>query len=478
MTSTGAETRPPKVRTAWTPAVVVATGVAAAGLGIFLVMVTERWGAVLAASFAAFLVVGLLVVWEIRLVALLFFLTLPVGLVGLGPLQVVEVMALALVVAGVVHLTTVGWARAPRASVIGSLGAVLLAAGLATVFSEAADLTFRADVLVTSGVLLTLALTVLADTWPWIYRLLAAVLGGGALIAAHALATLGSQSASFGGAVVDNRARGVFSQPNELGMMTAALLVLAVAMLLTARTWLQRTAVAAVVAVTAAASLMSLSRGSWLGALLGVSALAIMLPPIRRRLAVGAMAVLGATVVLGALVGTHPALAVVRARVASLAGPTSNPYDDRPAIYAEAVHQVAERPILGHGPGVFEEVARATSGTELAVEATHAHNLVLTIATEYGVVGVAALLALVCTVGVTTWRAVRRLLDSGAQREAAVCAGLGGSLVAVLGHGLLDFPLRNPTTFLICWSLLGLLLAASARQPAGPGSATPASGGT
>ena len=81
-----------------------------------------------------------------------------------------------------------------------------------------------------------------------------------------------------------DRPSGVFGDPNELGSFSVMLLLVALgALLAKVEPWLR--VLAAVAAVLAAAALvLSLSRGSWIGAAIGVIGLMILLPQFRRAL--------------------------------------------------------------------------------------------------------------------------------------------------------------------------------------------------
>ena len=104
--------------------------------------------------------------------------------------------------------------------------------------------------------------------------LVVALLVAGAVSSVWALAASGPTESFYGGGVVTGRAVGVFSQPNELGLFSAVLLVLALgAWLGSASPRLRATGMVAAGLLVAALG-ASLSRGAWFGALAGVVALA------------------------------------------------------------------------------------------------------------------------------------------------------------------------------------------------------------
>ncbi len=395
-----------------------------------------------------------------QLVVVGFVLALPFGLVSVGPVHLVQVAAVGLVL-GVWFLHAsddVSWSAVRHTAMLG--GAMLVAAALATPFSQAPNATFRADFQLVLGVAVAMAVAAVCADRVDLARVLGALLVVGTAVAAYAILTAGHQEAVLGGGVVSGRATGPFVQPNELGAFLAAMFVLGLGAL--AWTSSRRTRYLALVAVAVifVGLLMSLSRGAWMGAVLGSVVLLVAVPSIRRPLAV-LLAAAAAVVAVVASVGSSPEVAVVGGRLATLGNPADNPYDNRAAIWAEAVRQIEWRPMLGNGPGSFPEVAARTTSTSQGLSAEHAHNLVLTSAAEYGLVGLAVLLVVGGCLATGAWRAVRALRASGRVHEAATCATLAGAMATLVGHGLVDYPLRNSLMYLTCWVLLGALVGAT-----------------
>jgi len=195
--------------------------------------------------------------------------------------------------------------------------------------------------------------------------------------------------------------------------------------------------------------------------------LLVLLPaPGRRRL----LATLAAVTVLGAAAPVvapgQPAVSVVADRLRALATAERNPYDERPEIWREAVRQLEGSPVLGVGPGGYPGRAAGTPALRRA-DPLHAHSMILTVGAEQGLIGVAALLGVIAAGVAAVLRARRaaaRRHGGGAGEE--ILAGAAAALTALLGQGLVDYPVRNPVLGTLLWVLVGVLAAAAARVAA------------
>ncbi|MEV7430522.1 O-antigen ligase family protein [Nocardioides sp. NPDC092400] len=430
-------------------------------VGLLTGVVTAGVGLLAGAAASLALLVALLlaaVAWRTPYVAVVAVaLALPLGQLTVGPAELVQVSTAAVVLAVLVPAAARGQVRLPPWPVAVPLAAFLVVAALSTPRAWDADLAFRLDVQLLLLVLLTVAVTTAVRTPAQAYAVATALVVGGGAAAVPALLDSGPTESYYGGGVVTGRALGIFAQPNELGIFAAVLLVVAVGLGLTASRRAARVTCAVGGSLLLAALVVSLSRGAWAGAVAGLVALAVLVPRTRRALAVLGAVLVVAAVVLGAL-GVGP-VAEVGVRVASLAESTENPYDQRPLIWAEALRLVAESPLLGHGPGGFTAAAGSDAlRTGAFLDVDHAHDLVLNVAVEHGLVGLLALLALVA--GLASLLRRRHAPGPGPDPE-LLPRVLAAALVVVLAHGIVDYPLRNPTTMTTVWLVLSLLAAAA-----------------
>ena len=153
------------------------------------------------------------------------------------------------------------------------------------------------------------------------------------------------------------------------------------------------------------------------------------------------------------------------------AGAVARPYirqqwrtDVRPPIWKATLRMIAARPLLGHGLGTYaaEYPKYRTSEYFLRPKATnvtdHAHNELLEIAAEQGLIGLAATLWLWVTAIGYGIRTCRQL--DGADRRAML--GLLGATAVLMLHSLVDVDLRYLPNQSLLWLLMGLLVGADA----------------
>ena len=421
----------------------------------------------------------------------LLCLSSPIGLIYIGPAQVITVVALAVIAI----MIGSRWSRGePPFPVIPLSGAILfwtLTVLLSILLSPyAADAALFGLWLIVSG-LLALSVPGIADTrrrlepvvTAWLISAIVIVVAG-SFIKPPASGDPTQASAEYGGAVIEGRATSVFGQPNEYGVYCMMLLMVSLAVLIAAKGWLRWLGLASSVA-TAAGLVQSYSRGSWIGAVVGLVILVIVLPAARRPVA--ATVAIGALLFAGyaAAVPNDPTVSVVTSRVDSIVNPANNPDDDRPVIVAEGFRQFEAYPLFGVGPNAFMLEGATNRSLEEEVGAVHAHNMILTVAAEQGLVGLAAMLVIMGVVVVrcvpvlpVALRARSQGRDPGGDWVAAVLAGTIAALSASMISGLVDAPLRNALMRTTLWFTIGMAVACAEilrRHGSGLGSETDSS---
>jgi O-antigen ligase len=380
------------------------------------------------------------------------------------PLRVVQLAALGVIGLVAIHQRIAHRPFLPRSALLFAAGLVVLSALVSTVVSVDPVAALRLDAGYLLGLALAATIAVACPDQRSLRLVVACTCAVGTVICAAGLSSASQLRSHYGGSVVDNRATGFFGQPNELGGFAAIMVVLTLALLFSWRRGPMRLLLAASVLVSAAALVVSLSRGSWLGVGLGLAVLAVLAPVFRRPIVRGLVAVVAGATVAAVALPASPLVSIVVDRAASLVDGRRNPYDDRPAIWREALRQIAQRPVLGSGPGGYPVLALRSPSQVTTVAPSHAHDLGLTLTAEQGVLGlvalgIAVLVAVLAVARTLRWHDARQSAGRGSG-ERELLAGTAAALAVVLGQGLLDYPLRNPVLATMVWLLVGLLAAA------------------
>lgn len=252
----------------------------------------------------------------------------------------------------------------------------------------------------------------------WAHRWLAPLaVGGAGLVLVWILAAGGLQYANANAA---------------LAVQTAALVAVA-----SFRTGLRRGVAAVVVLPLLSLTLVADSRA---GALTGALVLLAVLSPSPpdywlRRLALGAGTLFAGLVALQGIVvgrGLRPA-GLVRALSES-----------RFELWSEALALIAQRPVVGHGPGAFSLISPTAQSNPLL---RPSHSAPLEVASDLGLVGL-GLLALVVAAG---YLAIAAAPSSASLVAVAAWTGLWS-------HSLVDYPVDYPLIMLVAGLVVGAAL--------------------
>jgi O-antigen ligase/tetratricopeptide (TPR) repeat protein len=365
------------------------------------------------------------------------------GLVVLPKAAVVALLALAGVLCAtwIVALLSSPRARIPALAAVAALPAAEL---LATLLGVAPRESLFFALAAAGGVVWFAAVARFARSERAMESTLGAYLASGAAAALVAVAMVVAKTPSMLYTIGHGRATGTFVLPGELAAYLIVYVPVAAAV---ARSSPRLRAVAvAGLAVAALAFVATFSRGGFVGMAAAIAALVVLRR--RRRGARYAVAILAASAVAVALIfNAHH-------------DPSEN--FTRIAIWETALNVIARFPLTGAGPLGFAHLypeLRLPGGEPLAY---HAHSIVLTVAAESGLVGVAALLA--------GWYRFAVALRRGFVAEApsaritiAIAAGLIGTWV----QGLID---TSTVVLLALWfPFMGLAIASvrPADAPAG-----------
>jgi O-antigen ligase/Flp pilus assembly protein TadD len=259
-----------------------------------------------------------------------------------------------------------------------------------------------------------------------------------------------------------HRGTGTFISPNNLGGFLEMILPLGLAFTLTSRlkavakvfTGYASLAIIAGVAVTG-------SRGSWLGAALGLVVFFLVLL-FHRSYRSTALALLLITLGGGIYFGAKNIF--LQSRFRDLKAPSGQLTDDgRFAIWRAAQQLWHENIWWGIGPGHFNSRFGKYRPEIVQASPDRVHNDYLNTLTDWGVVGiiiVAIAQALLIAGGFQIWLSALRDENAlGEKRSSKLALVLGASigLIAILAHSLVDFNMHIPANAIVAVMLMALL---------------------
>ncbi len=270
------------------------------------------------------------------------------------------------------------------------------------------------------------------------------------------------------------RALGPFGQPNRMGGYIVAAIPLALALAFGAQDRVLRAGLLIATFGLVYCLVVTYSRGAWLGLAAGLLVLALSFvrtPDLMPRGAMLAASI--ACLAIPVLILLPSIISRVESRPS--AAPAWNlPIDPeregsgamRRAIWSGAFQAALRRPAFGQGIGAFREAfdrEKSPAMKQLEGEggrtADQAHNHYLGLLAERGALGLAAFAVLTAL----TLGAAATAMASGTPAMGRVLvAGLAGSVMALLAHGLVDDNLSLVPHGTLLFANLGLLAAAPA----------------
>jgi putative inorganic carbon (hco3(-)) transporter len=282
--------------------------------------------------------------------------------------------------------------------------------------------------------------------------LIALALASG-LLAVVALIGLGAQESVAGGAIVINRAQAGFSHPTALALVLVLTFPIAFAAGLRGPVALRPLLLAAA-ALGVAGLLLTHTRGAIVG---GIVAVIVMMrwAPFRRVAAALLVAVAIVTALNPESVTEAAPVTVVGERLGTLASlKTRN--DDRRDIWSKSPTIFAENALLGVGQGNFSVAARHHGLLDVGgAPFDHAHNLLINVALELGLIGLVLLLVFLAHV----IRAAAAALRSSGPADYPLALALTASLAGLLVNSLTEYPLRTNVIMALIMVEIGALIA-------------------
>ena len=296
----------------------------------------------------------------------------------------------------------------------------------------------------------------------FVHRLLSALTASGAVIAVEVVvdSLTGRQQQLLNAARTEaaGRATGAFGSPNALGGYLAAIAPVALGLAFASRRPALRAWYSVAAGLCVLGILLSLSRGAILG-LLGALAVLLLWVRFRRLMIFFLIALVPVSLIALPLVERSNRAQVISARVESI---RYGGNDSRVVVWRRTPGLIADHPLVGVGAGNF--VYHAPRYGMVAPDGApfpHAHDIVLAILSERGVVGFVPFVWLTLA-AVGTAVAATRVAHTGRRAEAF---GVAAGLSAMALHGLIDYTLVDnilAATFFVLLACASAL--ASTRQ--------------
>lgn len=377
---------------------------------------------------------------------------------GLSP---AEALLLLTALVAAVHLVTAG-TKVPDAAHLW-FAALIGVAFLGLFFAE--DTAVVAQVAMMWSAFLVVSMFVATRPFEEIQRVLGCLVLTGGILGVVAMAATGEQELVAGGTRATNRAQGSFAHPNVLAFALILAIPPSFVLALTARQVAYR--VLALVAGLAAVGglALSLSRGGLVGG--AVSLVVLLAWPRFRRYAFALLTLLAvfAAFNLGSIQDSTE-LNLVGARVITLASEEGLRENPRVNIWTETPAIVIDNPYFGVGEGNYPDASPDYGVRDVGgLPFDHAHNLLLTIVTELGLIGLFFFLAFMFTTGRAGARALRAREALTYPPALAIVAAMTGLLVMSIG----EYPIRTNAIMAIILILLGALVGYSrVRKEVGP----------
>ena len=346
----------------------------------------------------------------------------------------------------------------------------LLFADMPVDLGDTTALVKDAAVAVLAGLLVSRASTLRVAIW--------AMVGSGAFLAAVSVVqfltgSFDSAFAGFGQSSIENivgtyddvRISGPIGDPNFYGQLLVSVLPLALNRMWAEPTLRLRLVGAGAAALIAAATVFTFSRG----AAVALGAVAIIMLVIHRPSlrSVAAVAVCGVLAIPILPQGYLDRLLTL-GEVGTVEGSTDASIRGRTAELTAGWLMFGDRPLTGVGFGLYEDHYQeyvAGLGIELRSEAREAHSFVLEVAAETGLLGLAAMGAVVGGAVLGLRRARRRSQADGREDLAQISAAL---LASITGFLITSLFLHHDFSR-IFWLLMGLSYAVAwlaTREPA------------
>lgn len=299
----------------------------------------------------------------------------------------------------------------------------------------------------------------LIRTVEWVHRCVAAFICSSAVVSLYGVyqnilgtaSTKWQDESMFGN--MGGRVISTFENPNVLAEYLIITIPFAVAVLLTRRSLLSRGGILAVCGSGAACLVFTMSRGAWLGFMIGM--LVFFLIYSRKTMT----AVLLGLFSIPVLPFVLPESIVKR--FTSIGNLTDSSTSYRVNIWHGSIDMIRDFFWGGIGAGKTFTLVYPSYTLAGIESAPHSHNLYLQITIELGIFGLLAFLVTVFLLAQNSFSffSVKKKPGQAFEGSRLICAAGFAGIVAILAQGMTDYVWYNYRIYLIFWLVLGLTVA-------------------
>ncbi|WAL59180.1 IctB family putative bicarbonate transporter [Thermocoleostomius sinensis] len=275
---------------------------------------------------------------------------------------------------------------------------------------------------------------------------------------ASALATWVDPESSLAGTT---RVYSFLGNPNLLAAYLLPATIFSAAAFFAWRNWLPKLLALTLWVVNSACLVLTFSRGGWIGYVAGSFVLLMLLvhwltvrfPRFWRIWTLPIVLGVTALLVAVAVITVEP----LRERVASIfVGREDSSNNFRINVWMAVIEMIKDRPWLGIGPGndAFNRIYPRYQ--QPGYTALSAYSVVLEIAVETGLIGVACFLWLLLVAFSQAWQRIQQLRKLGSREGFWLMAAVA-NMVGMLAHGLVDTVWYRPQVSTLWWLTIALI---------------------
>ncbi len=213
--------------------------------------------------------------------------------------------------------------------------------------------------------------------------------------------------------------------------------------------------------VMTAALVFTHSRDGWISFFAAIFFLTFLLLRIRHKTPKNLTRITVIVLVILLVLGTAGSVSLYQAVKGKSAASLGNPFREVPFewridVYRGTLQMIADRPLLGVGPGNFPLVYPQYRDKKLIIFINETHNDYLQFASEMGIFSLVAFLVLLF---LYFRNGIRYLLFSKNRYLLGLTLGCMVGIAGVAFHGSMDFPFQIPANALTFWVILGLTVS-------------------